>query len=107
MSIFDHLKIGIIIIEGREVCPKPPVEEGRFQAHLIAPNIFRKKGPPVAQLESARFEPAGCRCINHDIRGKDRKRVVKGKSVAGRVTLGGRRLHKKKKTNKQINKTTY
>src|SRR3546814_17980519 len=67
--IFDHLKIGIIIIEGREVCPKPPVEEGRFQAHLIAPNIFRKKGPPVAQLESARFEPTGCRCITHDISG--------------------------------------
>src|SRR3546814_15604136 len=59
--IFDHLKIGIIIIEGREVCPKPPVEEGRFQAHIIATNTLRKQGSPVAQLETARFEPAGWR----------------------------------------------
>src|SRR3546814_17290593 len=28
---------------------------------------------------------------------RDRKSVVKGKSVSGRVDLGGRRIHKKKK----------
>src|SRR3546814_11041593 len=64
-----HLKIGVIIVEGRNICSKPTIEERRFQADFVAPNIFREEGTPVAQLESARFEPAGCRRINHDVVG--------------------------------------
>src|SRR3546814_12018129 len=64
------------------------------QAALGFENVLFLSNEPVdegiALLEEARAQPAG-----GDER--DRKSVVSGKSVYGRVDLGGRRIIKKKK----------
>src|SRR3546814_17789426 len=58
-------------------------------------------GAPRRGLQSYVREP---RRVHVSVRrsGKDRKSVVKGKSVSGRVDLGGRRIIKKKKYNIKV-----
>src|SRR3546814_15849358 len=62
------------------------VAEGRAQAHRPDGRRHRQDRRPQLQGRSAQ-------AVDH----RDRKSVVKGKSVSVRVDLGGRRIIKKKK----------
>src|SRR3546814_18230812 len=60
------------------------------------PGICRRQGMSIGQFEFTELKPG-----RHRAADKDRKSVVSGKSVSGRVHIGGRRIIKKKIDMKQ------
>src|SRR3546814_21025298 len=71
---------------------------GRVVAIYLHADAVRLLDPGLNWAEDVRFAAVGSPAIA-ELLGRDRKRVVEGKSVSVRVDIGGRRLIKKKTYN--------